>query len=88
MIEYDLDYIIINDSSTDRTAKICKEKKFNVINLIQNLKIGGAVQTGYVYADFKGYDVPVQFDGDGQHDINSLSQLLTPVISGQNDFLL
>ena len=33
-----------------------------------NLGIGGAVQAGYLWAHEHGYDVAVQFDGDGQHD--------------------
>lgn len=85
---YQLDYVIINDGSTDRTMEICEKNKFNVVNLIQNLGIGGAVQTGYMYAEKYGYDIAVQFDGDGQHDINSLSRLLKPIIEGDKDFVV
>ncbi|BDF04178.1 glycosyltransferase family 2 protein [[Clostridium] hylemonae] len=85
---YELEYVIINDCSGDNTMKICTEHNYNVINLIQNLGIGGAVQTGYIYADRHGYDIAVQFDGDGQHDINSLPQLLDPVINGEKDFVV
>ena len=53
---------------------------------LQNLGIGGAVQTGYLYAQREGYDIAVQFDGDGQHDLNSLPQLLAPVVRGDCDF--
>ena len=84
--ELTIDYIIINDGSTDRTAAICAENGFPCLTLIQNLGIGGAVQTGYRYAHTKGYDIAVQFDGDGQHDINSLSDLIRPIINGQADF--
>lgn len=38
-----IDYIIINDGSTDKTREICKKNNYNVINLINNLGIGGAV---------------------------------------------
>lgn len=86
--EFILDYIIINDGSLDKTLDICKKNGFNVVNLIQNLGIGGAVQTGYMIADRWGYDVAVQFDGDGQHDINSLSNLLMPVLSDEKDFVI
>lgn len=83
-----LDYVIINDGSTDNTLQICRKNNFNVVNLIQNLGIGGAVQTGYMYADRYGYDIAVQFDGDGQHDINSLMPLIEPVIKGEQDFVV
>ena len=44
------DVIVINDGSIDNTKKICQENNIPVINLVQNLGIGGAVQTGYKYA--------------------------------------
>lgn len=62
------DYVVINDCSTDRTRQICEDNNFNVVNLPINLGIGGAVQTGYIYARDNGYEVAVQMDGDGQHD--------------------
>ena len=42
----DYDYLIVNDSSTDKTGQLCKEKGFRCITLPVNLGIGGAVQTG------------------------------------------
>src|SRR5699024_6313651 len=83
--EYELDYIIINDGSKDRTEAICREKGYNAVHLIQNLGIGGAVQTGYILAKMEGYDIAVQFDGDGQHDIGSLDALLEPILRGESD---
>ena len=71
------DYIVVNDCSKDNTGKICREKKYNVINLPVNLGIGGAVQTGYLYAWKNGYETAVQVDGDGQHDPKFLEMMLT-----------
>lgn len=81
-----LDYVVINDGSTDSTEQVCLENGIHHIRLLQNLGIGGAVQTGYLYAWKKGYDIAVQFDGDGQHDLNSLPRLLEPVAQGRCDF--
>ena len=50
---------------------------------IQNLGIGGAIQTGYLYARREGYDIAVQFDGDGQHDLECLPQLIEPIIQNR-----
>jgi glycosyltransferase involved in cell wall biosynthesis len=83
-----LDYIVINDGSTDNTEQICREKGIRSIHLSQNLGIGGAVQTGYLFAKKKGYDIAVQFDGDGQHDIASLEALITPIMGEQADFVV
>ena len=83
-----LDYIVINDGSKDNTAKILKENSFNHINLVHNLGIGGAVQTGYKYAYENNYDIAVQFDGDGQHDVNYVSDIIEPIINNKVDFVI
>ena len=79
-----VDYIIINDGSTDKTKEICKKNNFNVINLIHNLGIGGAVQTGYKYALENNYDIAIQFDGDGQHDEKYIKDLVEEIEKGSN----
>lgn len=73
------DYIIINDGSTDHTAKLLKENHYNHINLPSNLGIGGAVQTGYKYAALHGYDIAIQFDADGQHNVEYINALIQPI---------
>lgn len=82
------DYIIVNDCSTDGTLRLCREKGFEVLNLPVNLGIGGAVQTGYLYAMKKGYDVAVQFDGDGQHDAGYLERMLDVLIRERADMVI
>ena len=62
----DFDVIVINDSSKDNTLDICRENNIPVLDLPINLGIGGAVQTGYLYALKNGYEIAVQMDGDGQ----------------------
>ena len=69
------DYVVINDCSKDRTLQRCRENGLNVIDLPVNLGIGGGIQTGYRYAVEHGYDVAVQFDGDGQHDASYLQAM-------------
>ena len=69
------DYVIINDCSGDNTLEICLKNGFHVISLPVNLGIGGGVQTGYLYALRNGYDIAVQFDGDGQHNAAYLEQM-------------
>lgn len=83
-----VDYVVINDGSTDATGEICRKNGFETVHLIRNLGIGGAVQTGYLLARQLGYDAAVQFDGDGQHDIESLDALLRPIEEGQADFVI
>ena len=87
-VDFDLDYVVINDGSTDKTKQILEDNHFNAVNLVMNLGIGGAVQTGYKYALEHDYDVAVQFDGDGQHDIESLSDLLEPIRKKEADLVI
>lgn len=83
----EVDYIIINDGSTDNTEYICKKNHYNTINLIHNLGIGGAVQTGYKYAFENDYDIAIQFDGDGQHDEKYIENLAKEIEKGY-DFVI
>ena len=82
------DFIVINDGSKDNTGKILEENKLPHINLIHNLGIGGAVQTGYKYALKNDYDLAIQFDGDGQHDIKYVEKLIQPIINNEADFTI
>lgn len=82
------DYVIINDGSKDNTEEICMKNHYNLISLPLNLGIGGAVQTGYQYALKNHYDIAVQIDGDGQHDISYVEQLLEPLIKGEADIAI
>ena len=84
----EIDYIVINDGSKDNTLKILKENNLKYINLVNNLGIGGAVQTGYKYAYENNYDIAIQFDGDGQHDINYVKKICEPLINGQADMCI
>ena len=63
----DLDYVIVNDGSQDRTAEICRRHSYHMLDLPVNLGLAGAFQAGMRYACEKGYRYAVQFDGDGQH---------------------
>lgn len=87
-VDFQLDYLVINDGSTDNTKNTLIQNKLNAIHLVQNLGIGGAVQTGYKYALDNNYDVAVQFDGDGQHDIRSLNSLIQPILLGKADMVI
>lgn len=82
------DVIVINDGSKDNTGKICHEHNIPVIDLIHNLGIGGAVQTGYKYAYYNNYDIAVQFDGDGQHDVSSVKKIIEPIINKNADLVI
>ena len=70
------DYVIVNDGSADRTAAICREKGYHLLDLPVNLGLTGAFQAGMRYAYEHGYDAAVQLDADGQHDPKYLPEML------------
>jgi glycosyltransferase involved in cell wall biosynthesis len=83
------DILVINDCSTDDTAKIVESSNLAIlVSLPYNLGIGGAVQTGFKYAARKGYDIAVQFDGDGQHQACEIRKILEPIISNQAEVVI
>lgn len=86
--EIEVDFIIVNDCSTDETKNILKKNNVEYLDFPVNLGIGGAVQAGYQYAYQKGYEVAVQFDGDGQHDISYIKNIVEPIMSGEADYVV
>lgn len=84
----EFDYVIVNDCSKDATLEICREQGMHVLNLPINLGIGGAVQTGYLYAHKNHYDFAIQFDGDGQHDAKYLQEMRDYMIAHETDMLI
>ena len=51
----ELDYVVVNDGSTDGTAKICKSHGYQILDLPVNLGLAGCFQAGMKYAWYKGY---------------------------------
>ena len=70
------DYIVVNDGSTDNTAKICMRNNFNFLDLPENVGLSGAFQAGMKYAYYNGYDCAMQYDGDGQHDAKYIADMI------------
>jgi glycosyltransferase involved in cell wall biosynthesis len=84
----DVDVVVIDDGSTDRTAERALTAGARVVSLPFNLGIGGAVQTGYLVALEGGYEVAVQVDGDGQHPARELPRLAAAVASEGADLVV
>ena len=87
-IDVPVDYVVINDCSKDRTKEVLDKNKIIHVDLPVNLGIGGAVQTGYLYAQKNGYDIAIQLDGDGQHDPNYIKNLIEPLIKDEADVVI
>jgi len=77
-----VDFVVIDDGSTDGTARICHEKNIPYMSLPINLGLDGVFQTGNKYAYINGYDCCMPFDGDGQHNARFIAPLLSKMEEG------
>jgi len=75
-LNLDADVVVVNDGSADNTEAVVKSKNINVISLPYNLGYGGALQTGFKYASYKGYQYVIQFDADGQHNADEINGIM------------
>ena len=82
------DCLVVNDGSADHTGDLCEKNGYAVLNLPINLGIGGAVQAGYLYAKKYKYDIAIQIDGDGQHNIAYAEQMVELLEDGEADVVI
>ena len=82
------DVVVVNDGSEDMTGEQAQRVGADVIDMPFNLGIGGAVQTGYLYAQDNNYDIAVQVDADGQHNPQYIHRLIEPIVKDQSDVVI
>lgn len=82
------DILVINDGSRDSTSQLARNSGASVIDLPFNLGIGGAMQTGYIYAKDNNYDIAIQVDADGQHDPSYIKNMLEPLSNNLADVVV
>lgn len=78
----------VNDCSKDNTVSEIKKHHIAFLNLPVNLGIGGAVQSGIIYAYRNNFDIAVQMDGDGQHPPQELHKIILPIIQNETDIAI
>ena len=80
-----IDYLVVNDGSTDSTLPILISRQLNHLNLPVNIGLHGAVQAGLLYAQAHDYDCAIQFDGDGQHRAEFLPNMIEAIEKSECD---
>jgi len=83
-----VDFIVVNDGSKDNTHKVCLENNYPIIDLPFNLGLSNAVQTGMRYAYNNGYEMALQFDGDGQHDPVYIPEMIKKMQETSADIII
>ena len=84
----DVDIVVIDDGSSDNTAKVAREKGAGVLSHCVNLGAGAATQTGYRYALRYAYEFIVQLDADGQHEPQCINDLITVLKNNLADMVI
>lgn len=70
------DVVVVDDGSADNTAQIAADAGAIVLPLPFNLGVGGAMKTGFTYAQRYRYDCAIQVDADGQHNPDDIERVL------------
>lgn len=86
--QYVITTLVINDCSTDKTIEVAKKYKVKVLDLVNNLGIGGAVQSGFKYAKDNDFDIAIQLDGDGQHPPSEIIKHLNAYEAKSSDVVI
>lgn len=79
--------LVIDDGSTDQTAKIADQNGATVIRHPRNRGLGFAFETAVNHALRNGYDIMVNLDGDGQFDPADIATLVAPIVNHDADFV-
>jgi glycosyltransferase involved in cell wall biosynthesis len=78
----DLDVLVVDDGSTDETARVARAGGARVVSLPFNMGVGTALRTGFRFAARNGYQRVVQTDADGQHDAREIRTLVAALDDG------
>ena len=81
----DVDVLVVDDGSVDRTAEVAGEHGAEVLALGTNRGLPIGIAAGYRWALEHGYAYCGRVDADGQHPALELARLLALVREGQCD---
>lgn len=85
----EIEYLIINDGSNDRTVEVARE--LGVHHIIQfkgNRGLGVAFHHGTMHSLMLGADIVVNTDADNQYPGNRIPDLIRPILEGKAEMVI
>ena len=79
--------LVVNDGSTDNTAKTAEEAGAFVVSHSRNRGLGIAFATGIKESLKEGADIIVNIDADGQFNPQDIPKLIEPILKDQADMV-
>ena len=86
--------VVVDDGSDDGTAIILKRLKkiipcLEILTHAQNLGYNISLTDGIFYCcEKKEVDIVVTFDADGQHFVDDIKRVMTPIENGEADYVI
>jgi glycosyltransferase involved in cell wall biosynthesis len=80
--------VVVDDNSSDDTARIAEESGAVVLKHIINRGQGAALKSGTEYALQNGAEVIVHFDADGQMQVSDIKKMVYPITNNDADIAL
>jgi len=80
--------LVINDCSSDKTAEAAFAHGAKCISHPFNMGYAHGLLSGFKYAKRNGFDILVQFDGDGQHVAKEAKRLVEDLIASGADIVI
>jgi len=84
-----IEYLLIDDGSTDRTSEVAKKLGFHhIVNILKNKGLANAFKAGIDECLKLGADIIVNTDADNQYDGNCIKDIIYPILNGRADAVI
>ncbi len=85
----EIETLIIDDGSTDKTIQVARENGVNhIVKFTNNKGLAEAFTAGLDACLKLGADIVVNTDGDNQYNGNDIEKLIRPILKGEADYVV